>query len=144
MASPAVVVLAATMPTVKQLQEDLKARGLDTKGKKAELEARLAEHDAQKDAAPAAEAPPAEKEPAPPPAAAEAPATEEAAPANASRKRKADEEPAQAAPQSKKVATTAPQPKKAAGARRGNAPVTEFRQDAYGKYETHTQYAPAI
>lgn len=38
------------MPTVKQLQADLKKRGLDTKGKKAELEARLAEDDAKKEA----------------------------------------------------------------------------------------------
>ena len=29
------------MPTVKQLQAELKKRGLETKGKKAELEARL-------------------------------------------------------------------------------------------------------
>jgi hypothetical protein len=136
------------MPTVKQLQAELKKRGLETKGKKSELEARLAEHDAPKDAPPAAaaDAPPAEKEAAPPPAAAEAPPAEKeaAAPApapnaSASRKRKADEDPAQAA--ATKAAKTAPQPKKAA-ASRGKAPVTEFRQDAYGKHETHTQYAP--
>ena len=136
------------MPTVKQLQTALKKRGLDTKGKKAELEARLAEHDAQKDAPPAAaaEAPAAEKEAAQPPAATEAPAAEKqaAAPApasnaSASRKRKADEEPARAA--ATKAAKTVPQPKTAAASKGKKAPVTEFRQEAYGKYETHTQYA---
>ena len=39
------------MPTVKQLQAELKKRGLETKGKKAELEKRLAEDDAAKEAA---------------------------------------------------------------------------------------------
>ena len=44
------------MPTVKQLQAELKKRGLETKGKKAELEKRLAEDDAAKEAAAEAEA----------------------------------------------------------------------------------------
>ena len=35
------------MPTVKQLQAELKKRGLDVKGKKAELEKRLEEDDAK-------------------------------------------------------------------------------------------------
>ena len=113
------------MPTVKELQAELQSRGLDTKGKKSELEARLAEHDAQKAAAPAAAEPTAAKESAP----------------AESRKRKADEEPAQAA--ATKTAKTATQPKKAA-ASQGNAPVTEFRQDAYGKHQTHTQYASSL
>ena len=67
------------MPTVVELKKELRKRGLDEKGKKAELEARLAAHDAEQDEpAPAEEeaaAPPAESEHAPeetePPAAAE-------------------------------------------------------------------------
>jgi hypothetical protein len=131
------------MPTVKQLQAALKAKGLDTKGKKAELEQRLADAE-QEEAAPApkaaaapAPAPPpkeTEPEPAAPPAAAAAAASEPAS----SRKRKAAETPAAAAP-SKAVKVA----KKAAPKAGGKAAVTEWRQEAYGKYETHTQYASA-
>ena len=99
------------MATVKQLQAELKKKGLDTTGKKAELEARLEEANA-------------------------APKAKAAAPA--SKKRKAAEEtpaPAKAA----KVAMNGVGQKASAPKKGGKAAATDFRQDAYGKHETHTQ-----
>ena len=88
------------MPTVKQLQAQLKKKGLDTVGKKAELEARLAEAEAA--SAPAAEAESEEAEA--PPAKKPKAAASKKAEAAAKKKAAADEKKAAADEKKKKAA----------------------------------------
>eukprot|EP01047_Picozoa_sp_COSAG01_P030682 COSAG01_NODE_2145_length_8304_cov_162.380256_9_plen_140_part_00 len=93
---------------VVQLKAELKKRGLDTTGKKAQLEARLAEDDAAKAAPPAPGPAPAAPTPTAPPTAPAAPPPAPAPAPPPSKKRKATDTPADtAAPSSKKKAAAA-------------------------------------
>lgn len=112
------------MPTVKQLQAQLKKKGLDTVGKKAELEARLAE--AEAGAAPAEEEQPPAAKKAKKPTKAEAAAAKKAA----ADEKKAEAKAAKEAAAAEEAAAEAAAEKKAARAKANAAKAAAAKEKA--------------